>query len=435
MKTIFKNISIITQDKNSAIIKRGFIVVENEKILKVCSGKFKVKNNKNNTIINGQGKIAIPGLINSHIHLGESAFPFFLPLKYSLEKYLYLTEKLIKDHPEFETYRNVISDYSILLSLKSGTTTIAGGRVHDSAQKWGVRYISGIMVMNSDKLRKFYNKTDEDIKKMKKEISMDLGSLAIFIHSLPFIDKNKINEISKIKKTNKTLPIFIHFLETKKERDSIKKYWHKSPIKILKEAKLFNKYTHLIHCNWVTKKELQNIIESGCNIIQCPSTNIIVDNKILDLKEIIENNGRVSIATDGLSTGKSLNLLKEAKTAYEYHNRKKETMSAKNIFDLITIEASKNLKLNKKIGSLEVNKKADIAFLDNKININSYNLYKDIINNGRISGVMINGKLIIWNNKVIKKLFSEQNIKKKYKSLIRKIKSSPTTEERLNKLK
>lgn len=430
MKTIFKNISIVTQDKNSTIIKRGFIVVKNKIILKVCSGEFEGKSNKNDTIINGQGKIAIPGLINSHIHLGESAFPFFLPLKYSLEKYLYITEKLIKNHPEFENNRSIISDYSMLLSIRSGATTIAGGRLHNSAKKLGVRYISGVMVMNSDKLRKFYNKTNKEVKKLKKEISMDLGNPAIFIHSLPFIDKNKINEISKIKKIYKTLPIFIHFLETKKERENIKKCWHKNPIEILKKAGLFNKYTHLVHCNWVTKKELQDIIKSGCNIIQCPSTNIKVDNKILDLKEIIKNNGKVSIATDGLATGKSLNLLKEAKIAYEYHNKKKEVISAKKIFDLITIEASKNLKLNKKIGSLEVSKKADIAFLDNKVNINSNNLYKDIINKGEISGIMVNGKLIIWSNKIIGKSFSKLDIKKKFKKLIRKIKSSPTIEER-----
>lgn len=69
IEMIIKNIKIVTLDK---IIEKGFVEIKEGKILSVNEGEY----NKNDVdVIDGQGKIAMPGFIDIHMH-GACGYDF-----------------------------------------------------------------------------------------------------------------------------------------------------------------------------------------------------------------------------------------------------------------------------------------------------------------------------------------------------------------------
>src|SRR3712207_7703384 len=67
MKTLIKNVCIVTMNDHEEVIENGYIIIDGNKIKKVCSGEFKgdIKDAK---VIDGKGYCAMPGLVNSHTH-------------------------------------------------------------------------------------------------------------------------------------------------------------------------------------------------------------------------------------------------------------------------------------------------------------------------------------------------------------------------------
>ena len=59
---VINNIKIVTLKK---VIENGFIEIKNNKIVKVGIGHYQGNDNE---VINGKGKIAMPGFIDLHIH-------------------------------------------------------------------------------------------------------------------------------------------------------------------------------------------------------------------------------------------------------------------------------------------------------------------------------------------------------------------------------
>ena len=66
---IITNVKIVTPKK---VIKKGYINIKNDIISSVCSGNYK---GKDKDVVDGNGKIAMPGFIDLHIH-GSAGFDF-----------------------------------------------------------------------------------------------------------------------------------------------------------------------------------------------------------------------------------------------------------------------------------------------------------------------------------------------------------------------
>src|SRR5690554_2308089 len=69
MQILIENIDEIYTGKNGKTIKNGYLIIDKQKIGKIGEmddfqrDKFKFKR-----VINGEGKIALPGFINTHTH-------------------------------------------------------------------------------------------------------------------------------------------------------------------------------------------------------------------------------------------------------------------------------------------------------------------------------------------------------------------------------
>lgn len=423
MDKIIYNATIVTQNKRRVIINNGYIVF-GQKIKKIGKGQPPYNLIKSMESTNLNGAIVFPGFINSHIHLGESAYSNFINQNDQLFEYLVKTDKIFRCNKFIENSRDIINDYSLLLSTKAGTTTVCGGRIDKSCSKWKIRNVSGFMLMKSSKLDKYYNQP-----KMLKEslIAKDeMSTPVIFIHSLDTITPDKLKEISLLNKgTKKRFKIIIHIAEHSSSEKSILKEWGKKSIDILAEHGLLSEKTILIHGNWLDSKDLLIIKKNKANLVHCLSSNLIIDDAILNLPNLLKNKISFCLGTDGLATSGNLDILAEAKMVYLF-NKLNQKITPQKIFDLITIEAAKVLGLDKKIGSIELNKMADFSIIRNlpgscvpKNNL----LFKTLINSHerQITDVIVNGQWIIKSQKLKNGLRGDKIIGN-FSKLLKKIK-------------
>jgi 5-methylthioadenosine/S-adenosylhomocysteine deaminase len=418
MSILIKNAYIVTQNKKREYITQGFIIVKKDRIYKIESGNPNLSDLKEiDKTIDAEGFMILPGFINTHVHLGESIFQGLFKKKYSLEDYLNITNEITKKTKLIEENRNIIADYSILNLLYSGTSTICGGRVVDSANQWGIRNVSGYMIMNSAKLRTLSFDLEKKYKKEYKKIkNTKISYSAIFMHSINMIDLRTLSIVKKILKEFSNTKLILHVAETKIQEQEIRKKFGLSSVSFLKNKGLLNKNTILIHCNWINDSDFALIKKHKSSVVQCLSSNINVADRVLNLTKVLKNSINVCLATDGLPTSSTFSVLEEAKKCLFYYHKSKKRITEQKCLDLITIDAANTLGLENSIGSIEKNKKADIIFLKMD-HVDIKYLFK---NSSSVSGMIIDGVIKMWNGKILD--INEDEIVKKFNKLSGKIK-------------
>lgn len=401
MKTLIKNATIFTQNAHRKIIERGDILIEGSKICDLGNGL----STQADHIINADGLWIIPGLINSHVHLGESAYASVMPERYPLTEYIRNTEKLAINFL-LEEERSVIAKYSLLQIVRGGTTTVAGGRTQESSESLGVRNVSGYMLMKSKKLGHFIGDFEAKFSRLISNQKSDLLSHAIFIHSLDTIDLSTLMVAARIFVGNDQIRLMVHVSENADIVGRVRGQYAKNEIQMLDELGLLSQRTLLVHGNQLTEEDLLGISSTKSSVAHCLSSNMSTADKTLNLSSVMKHKINVTVATDGVVTGSDFSVLREAGNAYRYHNRfQKETQIPASIFfDMITINAAEALGLQDKIGSIEIGKDADLAFVTPPVSNTIFGSTKHLIhyaNLVQIRDVMIAGKFIIRDSQFI----------------------------------
>jgi len=404
MKTIIKNATIFTQNRNRDIIERGYIVIE-DSVISALGSNIKMSKHGHKEI-DAQGLWVLPGFVNSHVHLGETIYGPLITGSYSLSDYLHQTERLSKKFKPFEAERNVVASYSLLQLLISGCTTISGGRTSESAEHFKLRNVSGYMLMKSPKLKHYSENFQAKFLDLLNNKNSPLTNHSIFIHSLSTIDKTILRAISKLMIENPNIRLMIHIAEDKGSKKAAREVYKLSPVEVLQSAGLLSNKTLLIHANNLTSKEFKMVQQAGAHVIHCLSSNMKVANKTIDLQDLLSKNINIAIATDGVVTGSDFSILREAGNAYRYHNRfnNKSPIPAQRFLDMITINPARALGLDKTIGSIEVGKEADIVFLKPPLGVTKSNRVNQLISYAslvEVRGVMVAGKHILRESRVL----------------------------------
>ena len=131
---------------------------------------------------------------------------------------------------------------------------------------------------------------------------------------------------------------------------------------------------------------------------------------------MVQNGITVGLGSDGTSSGNTLDLFTQMKTtvyAQKTHYKDRSLFKAEEILKLATIEGAKVLKMDEKIGSLEVGKKADLVLIEtNSVNMFPiYDPYSAIVysaNASNVDSVWINGVRVL---KEKQSIFNQQEIK------------------------
>jgi len=420
MKSLLKNATVITQNGNREILPQTDVLIDGAHIAAI--GR-RLEGPVDKTI-DVTDLIVSPGIINTHVHLGETAYAPFMPQRTPLDAYLQQAEAYAAAIASIEGARQTIASYSLLQLIQAGTTTVGGGRTAASASQLGIRNVSGYMLMRSQKLGHFSQDITGGFTNEQAIYANGLTSHAFFIHSLHTVDAQILSEVAPLFAADTTIRLMIHVAESELSRKGAEQKWGMSEIEVLESYSLLNNRTLIIHGNHLTNKDLRTIRKYGASIAHCPSSNMNTADDMLSLCTVAEEGITAAIATDGVVTSGSFSALHEAHIAYQYHNRfeRNDSVSAQRVFDMVTINAAKALGLEQQIGSIEVGKAADIVIYSPPFPASTIDPVKQLIyytELATVREVFINGEHRLAQSQLL--LPNAKGIEQEFQSILQSI--------------
>lgn len=421
MLTLIKNGTVITMDEKRNNIYEKLDILIDDNIIKEISENYSGEYDK---LIDAEGKIVMPGLINAHTHLGMSIFRATndnMKLDDWLNNKIWPIEAKLTDEDIY---------YSTMLSciemIKTGTTTSNDMYISKNGM---LKAINQMKVRNVFPLY-FIGEYDEEKFKEEEKFYLEnknnnLLTFAVAPHSF-YTCSEKLIESCKDMADKYNLLIHIHFCETEDEVKIIKEKYNLSPAQVLQKFNMLDNKLILAHGTFIDKDD-QKILKKNVSIVHNPLSNLNLGCGIAPIKEYLDNSINVCLGTDGQGSGNNLNMFYHMSLVDNLQkgiNKNSNILSSYDVLKMATINGAKALGLENEIGSIEINKKADIIILnyDNIENSLHPDLISNIVHNTEsinADTTIIDGNILMENHKLLLNI-DENELKEKLNNIINK---------------
>jgi len=405
---------VLTMNQALAVIERGAIAIKDGKLAAVDTAARIAKNYSALKIIDGEGKVAFPGLINTHTHAAMVYFRGLsddLPLKVWLEEHIWPAEAKWLS-PEFV---GDAVELACLEMLKAGITTYAdmyffGDAVARSTRKIGMRAVVGAGVVDFPSATG--NNADDYLANAERFITKwkgdDLIVPSIADHSAYACSPETLKKSKALADRHDVL-LQIHLSETEWEVNEILSRYGRRPVGHLDALGLLDERLIAAHCVWLEPEEITLLAKSKTSVSHCIESNLKLASGIAPVVKMQQAGVRVSFGTDGAASNNDLSILSEMSTAAKVHKALSgdpTALTAKQAMLMATRHGAEALGLGNLCGSLEQGKAADVVLADlNRPHlVPLYDIYSHIVysmNAADIDTVLVNGEGVLEGRKLI----------------------------------
>ena len=430
--TILIKNALILNPTNDFKDNKQSILIKNDKIAEIADV---IDEGNVNKIIDAEGKILLPGFVNTHTHLSMTLFRG-LADDLSLDSWL-------NDHI-WPMEANLNGEYCYIGALlgaveliKSGTTTFSDmyfymedvARAIDEA---GLRAVLSYGMIDFGDAERRENEIKENLSLFENCNGMADGRIKVFLgpHS-PYTASEEL--LIKVRQLadEYNMGIHIHVSETQKEINDVSEEKGLRPFEYLDKIGFLGPDVVAAHSVWLSDDEIEIIKKNDVKISHNPCSNMKLASGIAPVSKLIENDICVAIGTDGASSNNNLDLIEELKTAsllQKVDTLDPMVLTSDESIAMGTIKGAEALGLDSEIGSIEVGKKADIILIDTNVaNMvpDSSSLSSNIIysaNGSNVDTTICNGKILMENKKLVQ--LDEQEIYNKARQAIKELKDA-----------
>ncbi len=362
---LIDNVTIIGNE-----LKKGSVLIENDKIIEI-NGKTGQRDAE--IIINGEKKVLMPGLVNTHTHLSMSLLRGLaddLPLNTWLNDYIWPVEANLTGE-----YCYAGALLACVEMIKSGTTTFNDmyffmDDVAKAVDEAGLRgtLCHGMIDLGDEEKRKAEFK--ETLRIIEKCHDTAEGRIKVtFGPHAPYTCSRELLEEVRKKADKMGLKIHIHVSETEFEVQQIIEAHGARPFEYLDEIGFLGNDVIAAHAVWLSDKEINIIKEKGVNLSHNPASNMKLASGISPVSKLIDAGVNTSLGTDGAASNNNLDMIKEMKIAtllQKVNTMDSTVLPADKVFEMATINGARALGLQDEIGTIKTGKKADLVLLDMK---------------------------------------------------------------------
>ena len=160
--------------------------------------------------------------------------------------------------------------------------------------------------------------------------------------------------------------VHTHLAEVKEEVVEARLRWGLTTVGRAAEVGLLDVPLLAAHCVWVRQAELASMARSGVTVVHNPVANMILASGICPVPALRQAGIPVGIGTDGAASNDSQNMLEAVKTAallQKVARLDPTALTADDVLAMATLEGARALGLDRRIGSLEPGKRADVVRL------------------------------------------------------------------------
>ncbi len=438
-QTLIKNAYVISMNAKREVYNNGSILIEGDSIKAI--GKIDEELLSENTeIIDAKGKIVLPGLINTHVHLSQQ---LGRGIADDVDLLTWLRERVWPYESSFDYEASLVSSTACCIEMiKSGVTTFleSGGQyveaMVEAVKNTGMRAALSKSVMDEGiGLPNNWIKTaDEEIETQKElydkynntadgRVKIWFGLRTVFNNSDELILKTK--KIADELKTG----IHMHIAEIAAENDYVKSNRGNSTVEHLHKLGALGPNLLAVHTVWLTDREIDLFRLYDVKVSHNPAAAMKVVLGFARIPEMLEKGISVSIGTDGAPSNNRMDMMREMYLTSLIHKGRTlnpKIVPAEQILEMATINGAKCAMLENEIGSLEVGKKADLIIL-NPNTLHSIPLHDPIANivytmsSENVESTMCNGQWLMKNREIL--VLNENELIEKVKEKSEEIKN------------
>lgn len=421
---LFGNGTVITFDEDSKVICNGGVVIEGNEILAIGDTNELRLNYAKADYKDVQGKIIMPGMINTHMHL-YSTFARGMDIKTNqppqnfteiLEKLWWRLDKKLN---EKDIYYSAI--YPLLDCIKKGVTTIFDHHASSNYIEGSLDILSEAVKQSGIRASLAYEVTDRDghdkgltglkenerfIKKIQKEKNNNLSGM-IGLHASFTLNNDTLSRAADLADDLK-VPFHIHVAEGKADVYESKMRGYHSIAERLERFRILRPGTLAIHGVHLQEEELDLILKNETYLIHNPESNMGNAVGFAPVKSALDKGIIVGLGTDGYTCDmfesiKVANLLQK----HELHDPQAGWDEIFKISFLNNRHIARRF-FGQMLGTLKAGAAADIIVVDYypPSPITSGNAYSHIlfgIGGDMVDSTMVGGKFLM-EDRVIKLL-------------------------------
>ncbi|WP_455918950.1 amidohydrolase family protein [Ensifer canadensis] len=439
---LIRNATIVAMDgSHGAAPFAGDVLIEGETIKAIGDG---LSAGPGAHIIEGRGKLVMPGLVNAHTHSSET----FLRGRYErmpLEIWLLCAYPLLMNDPIGERLLYLRSLLLAMESLRNGVTTFCDDffdpprhdldrlstvfRAYDDA---GIRANVSSAVMNVHTLDAL--PFAREVMPPELQALLDFGppltanayidycrSAFASLHgksgrlhfmiapSAPQRCSPDLMAACMDLAVEKHVPFHTHILETKTQAVTGHMLHGKSLIAYMHDLGLLKRNTTIAHSVWVSDEDMRLMGEAGVSVAHNAVSNLKLGAGIAPIRRLLDAGVTIGLGTDGVSSNDTSRIFDVMRVAGLVHSAAgpdyERWVAADEILAMATIGGAKTALLEQVTGSIEVGKAADLLILD----LSSYpfmplnDVAKHLVyseNGSSIETVMVAGRIVVQNGRL-----------------------------------
>jgi 5-methylthioadenosine/S-adenosylhomocysteine deaminase len=360
--------TVVTVDVAGRVIPSGAVAIDGTDIVAVDTGEAIAKQFRGRDTIDATGHIVLPGLINTHTHAAMVLFRGLaddLALTEWLNKYIFPAEAKTVS-PEFVRAGTRLA---ALEMIQAGTTTFTDmyyfeEEVAAVTKAAGLRGVLGQTVIQFPVADA---KTPADglvraeafIKTFKDDA---LVTPAVAPHAMYTLDGPTLKAARDLSRRH-GVPTLIHLAETRDEIRTAQERFKTSPVAYLDSLGFLGPGVLGAHGVWVSDADIALLKTRGVGVSHNPESNMKLASGTAPVPAYLRADVNVGLGTDGAASNNDLDMFEAMRVAAFLHKHVSvdpRALSARTALEMATIRGARALGLDKRIGSLEPRKLADL---------------------------------------------------------------------------
>lgn len=370
--TLIRNLTIVTLDDAESIL-RGDLLLRDGRIAAIGAAVA----DESATLIDGSGLVAIPGLVQSHIHLCQTLFRSLaddVALLDWLQRYIWPLEAA---HTPASLYDSAALGVAEL--LKGGTTAILDmatirhtEAVFEACRDLGIRATIGKVLMDHPRTPEILRESahpalDESVRLLERWHGREDGRLryAFAPRFAVSCTDALLREVAELA-PRYGVRVHTHASENVDEVAIVEAEHGLRNVTYLDSIGLTGPHVCLAHCVHVDDHEIGILARTGTHVLHCPSSNCKLASGFAPIPLMQRAGVSLSLGADGAPCNNNLDGFHEMRLAALIHKPRfgPEALPAASILRMATRGGAAALGLEAEIGSLEVGKRADVVLLD-----------------------------------------------------------------------
>jgi 5-methylthioadenosine/S-adenosylhomocysteine deaminase len=307
-------------------------------------------------------RIILPGLVNTHTHIGMSFFRNLLEDLPSSEWFAHELEAERHLTKEDIYWAAVLGAYEL---LRQGVTTVADrfssmDVIVEALRHAGLRATVAPSLIDRDAAVRQRQTMDL----LERYDPRGAGLIRVGIGPVgPDTCSTELLRWTRAQADRTGALIFIHLAQSRQELAEVARRGHHGAARYLDAIGVLGPDVVAAHCTYLDDEEIVLLAARGVRVAHCPSSNAKIEGQIAPILALERAGATVGLGTDCAASNNSMDLFGEMKIAGLLHKvaaGDPTVMSVPHLLFLATQGASNCLDLGDKVGSLEVGKRADV---------------------------------------------------------------------------